>query len=239
MNCCIKEVNSNMKMYKVPGGECDYQHWYQNIPGHEKSVVILLDEKEISHLIAYSSMRNIDVSSVITRLREVKFEFPWFVRLTSRSPKDISDCKACSIEDGIKMICESQRTMEDLVSYLDSSEEIGIVIQPWNHMINPQEELRLFVHNNNLVAISAVDEPNKGLSSDDIELIKTYITKLKINYTEYVADMCYIHSTHEIIFIEVNPYNPEITDSILFEWEVDKDILFSNEPNPTPVYRFE
>jgi hypothetical protein len=63
------------------------------------------------------------------------------------------------------------------------------------------------------------------------------LNALNSSYHNYVADVCLDEG--EIIFIEINPYNPEITDSVLFDWVYDKEILFSEVAPTTPIYRFE
>jgi hypothetical protein len=63
------------------------------------------------------------------------------------------------------------------------------------------------------------------------------LNTLNSSYPNYVADICL--DKEEIIFIEINPYDPEITDNILFDWVRNKGILFSEVAPTISIYRFE
>lgn len=203
----------------------DYQHWYRLVPGHDSSKIIYLD--------------NTDIGAQLNSITG----YPLFIRLTSRSPKDYQsehyefNCKANSLDDIVQMVNGSSRCQEDLKDYFEDNEPIGLVLQPFNDKISLKNEFRAFVYHKKLVAISAVTEPNNRLSDDDIMMVNDYINGLELNdkFNNYVADICVNGS---IIFIEINPYEPEITDSILFDWVDDAEILFNDNPG-VPCYRFE
>lgn len=202
----------------------DYQHWYQLIPNRHHSEIVFLSSDEIKRIL---SGKSVDFTSVV-------IPYPVFIRLTSRSPKDCNpdlydfNCCAHSSSDVNEMIQKSNRCKEDLEEYLRDSSPIGVVFQPFIKKVKSSSEVRLFIYQENLVAVSAVDEPNNHLSDDQLRIIKSYITSLKElnqSFNNYVADLCFL-SNDEIIFIEINPYDPEITESFLFDWEDDANILF-------------
>ncbi|CAK7995060.1 Hypothetical protein POVR1_LOCUS578 [uncultured virus] len=127
-----------------------------------------------------------------------------------------------------------------MLECIQDGEDIGVVFQPFNPRITLSKELRLFVYYGNLVAVSAVDEPNDLITEDDLRKLQKYVLELEAlnsSYPNYVADACL--DSGEIIFIEINPYDPDITDSILFDWTDDKDILFPRVAPTIPAYRFE
>ena len=79
---------------------------------------------------------------------------------------------------------------------------------------------------------------NTKLEEEDINIIKQYIDNLKLpGFSNYIADISY--SNTEIIFIEINPYEEQLSDGILFDWETDYDILFPTVLPTIPIYRCE
>ena len=139
------------------------------------------------------------------------------------------------------MLHKSDRCKEDLKEYLLDKSPIGVVFQPFLQKLNLANEVRLFVYQGNLVAVSAIDEPNNHLDKEELLRIKSYVgnlTRLNRCYPNYVACLCVL-GPDEIIFIEINPYDPDITESFLFDWEEDINILFADVSPEVPAYRFE
>lgn len=219
----------------TPSAQYDYQHWYKLVPDHSLSQVIMLSTAELKQL---RHDKPIDLLVTIS--------YPVFVRLTSRSPKDCTseayeyDCKAESMSDIMRMILLSQRCTDDIIDYYESDMPLGIVLQPFNHDIKLRKEYRLFIFNCNLVAVSAVTEPNDLLNEDDLRMLKSYIeslTDLHKHFTQYIADIAMCN--HKFVFIEINPYCPAIVDGMLFNWEEDKRLLFPESTPSIPLYRYD
>lgn len=215
--------------------EFDLQHWYELVPDHSDVVIVMLSRDVISKLINKE-----DVILVVTQ----EPTYPAFIRLTSRSPKDLSenydfDCKANCLSDAIRMLHASSRCQEDLQDYLDANLEIGLVIKPFDVRITLANELRVFVYKGKLVAVSAVDEPNNKVSENTLLKLREYIDglhDLNAKFPSWVGDIC--HTDDSFIFIEVNPYDSTIVDSFLFDWDEDKHILYNDDPPLLPSYRW-
>jgi len=237
----MQTINEPVSEVLIASAAHDYQHWYGSVPNHNSSQVIMFSSGEIRQLYCGNP---VDIW--------VTIPYPVFVRLTSRSPKDYHtsgletydfNCFAECVEDIMKMILLSQRCRDDITDYYRASLPLGIVLQPFNNKIKLRNEYRLFVYRCELVAVSAVDEPNDRLSVDDLLQLKQYVESLvdlHTSFTEYVADVSMTRGL--IVFIEINPYRPDITDSFLFDWEendADRQLLFPETTPSVPVYRYE
>lgn len=184
-----------------------------------------------------------ELANLQSRIDEVensgRLPFPWFVRLTSRSPKDSSDCKAVSAKQVLKLLCESERVREDIEDYGNDQDSIGIVLQPWNTAISVTEELRLFFFKKKLVAICPIDdELNCPLSDEDIDVIIHFFDQLSFAFQNYIVDLCFYRNSKTLTIIELNPYG-SLSDAMAFDWETDKAILFPEEPPARPTFRQE
>lgn len=226
----------------------DYQRWYHYAPGHYQSKVLMLSMDELEVLnpfIQPFSEVDVTVSELLPiqqRINQVAEEgipaLPWFVRLTSRSPKDSSDCKAQSAKDVLKLLCESGRVKEDVENYMEDKAEIGIVIQPWRTNISIENELRLFFYHKALVALCPIDEEMYApLSTEEIDLLVDHFSKQPIHFKNYIIDVCFVRQTQEVVFIELNPYG-SLSDAMCFDWEADKELLFPTRPS-RPIFRTE
>eukprot|EP01126_Amoeba_proteus_P004588 TRINITY_DN11527_c0_g2_i5.p1 TRINITY_DN11527_c0_g2~~TRINITY_DN11527_c0_g2_i5.p1 ORF type:complete len:220 (-),score=36.54 TRINITY_DN11527_c0_g2_i5:149-808(-) len=204
----------------------DYQRWYKRAEGHSQSTVIILSKEEIEtvrpFLRPFSSV-DVDKSelqSIQMKINGSTTPLPWFVRLTSRSPKDSGNCKADHPKEVLKILCESERVKIDLEDYYQDNDEIGIVLQPWNPNITLQDELRLFIYFNTIVAISPIDEySGRELFPEDVVFIEQFFfnnKELWKGFRDFIVDISFDRRTKQIVFIELNPYGP-LSDSMTFD----------------------
>ena len=166
-----------------------------------------------------------------------------FFRLSYRSAKDVPEGRM-PITNGkqiINAIIKSERCFYDLIAHKYhknkglSLTSINIILIPWKNC-NQSRELRCFVYNKQLVAITN-QFPNETWSFNHMEdylisKINTFINDLWSNnkdlYNSCVVDI-EIDKFMNIDLIEFNPYEKKgSTSAILFDWINDKDILFNN-----------
>ena len=111
----------------------------------------------------------------------------------------------------------------------------NILIQKWNDDACLMRELRLFIDNNNLVAISQQDctksykfielaiVENSNIVYDNCELLWKTIKK-NVAYSYCILDV-YIDDDLDVHLIEINPTHSWTgAGSSLFEWNNDKPI---------------
>ncbi len=188
-----------------------------------------------------------------------------FVRLSTRSGKDVAKhdtdkqrCEQHSIlkcnnaMDMFKQLVNSNRIQEDMRDK-KKNQQLYICIFPWISSIRPDNEYRCFIYQKQLVAVSRMlydlDEPSKDKKNEIKERIEEFYATymIYIPYDNCIVDLCV--NDDKIIFIEFNPYSKEITDSYLFDWENDSDILFpsryssefedSDDDELQTVYRYK
>jgi len=191
------------------------------------------------------------------RLRKcLDFSKEYFIRLGTRSPKDVAGHpKPLTLPiDIIKLLVRSQRVFEDTAWYR-SDEALGgrandfpNVTRPpmllhciqWKDM-KPSRELRCFLFNKSLVAITQYDLYHPfGFSEEDLGVATNLIEQLvnadgfaeRLPYENCVLDVEVVLShqskdlSPRVWVVEFNAYC-KYTDSVLFDWEEDRPILFS------------
>lgn len=215
----------------------DYHNWYQNIPEHQQSEIIWLHFDSISTIHENDTLSSETIIVIQKQIDDSKLllPLPWFIRMTSRSPKDTSDCKCNNKNDMLQILLQSSRVVDDIITYFENDEQIGIVIQSWNNKINILDEYRLFIYDQTIVAIcpyySFDDTDNftgktrNEIHDTDILNITSYINNISVPYNKCVIDL-YYKNIHDIHLIEINPYG-KLTDSVCFDWDYDKDILYT------------
>eukprot|EP01130_Rhizamoeba_saxonica_P007463 TRINITY_DN3020_c0_g1_i1.p1 TRINITY_DN3020_c0_g1~~TRINITY_DN3020_c0_g1_i1.p1 ORF type:complete len:319 (+),score=68.93 TRINITY_DN3020_c0_g1_i1:439-1395(+) len=138
------------------------------------------------------------------------------------------------------MFRRSNRVRKHLENRLEETEQdqwnMNIVVRRWIE-INPEYEFRAFVHNNTMTAITHY---YKFLYVEEIVECKELIQNLILEFFEhtlkelvplddYVIDFIYDYSNQSVSVIELNPWS-EASSSALFDWEVDQNIIFGEEP---------
>eukprot|EP01080_Neovahlkampfia_damariscottae_P011120 gene11120-3939_t len=161
----------------------------------------------------------------------------WFVRLSSRSPKDIlGGIRPCETSlDVIEMLIESNRVSNDLQWYL----VYGIKTPLYIHLIKwksfqKESEIRCFVYQNNLVAITHYYLEKhftlKKNEFDGVKKIEIVLEQLKelIPYDDYVIDL---EVGNTVNIVEFNAYGKKgTTGAVLFDWNKDEEILENKSP---------
>lgn len=172
-----------------------------------------------------------------------------FVRLSYRSAKDVPEGRTpiMDSEQVLKAIIKSERCFDDMIAHkyhklngVDLHKvdlpHLGINLVPWKKCV-VERELRCFVHNKTLVAITfqilTSSWPFAGLEKYVVESIHKFVKELWDKHTLYnsaVIDV-ELNASLECELIEFNPYGEKgSTSAVLFHWVDDEDILFNDEP---------
>jgi len=119
--------------------------------------------------------------------------------------------------------------------------ELSLYLIPWVN-INPDLEFRVFVHQNNITAISqqCIYQKNQCLQRSDIpEIVRKISAYFRDNIRDqvhtldsYVMDMALVgDGASTVYFIELNPFGKDYTSgAAAFSWVDDADKLCTNAP---------
>ncbi len=159
-----------------------------------------------------------------------------FVKTTGFTPKKVNNIIPFDMNskgiDVIKYLFEN--TNDRCMKFIDYS---NIIIQPWNNDISLDRELRIFIKDKLIVAISQQDSSKQyvffSFIKEYYETICNNCDKLwesikdKLFYTNCILDV-YIDDNFDIHLIEINPTHSWTgAGSALFEWI--KDYPCNNE----------
>jgi len=171
-----------------------------------------------------------------------KINYDIFMRLSYRSAKDVPEGRLpiLSSKQILNALIKSNRCFDDMIAHkyhqLNGMQLplICLNLTPWRDC-NQERELRCFIHHKKLVAITNQfpilnSWPFKGKELEITYIIKNFIDDLFNKHDLYDCSVVDIELDNNLIshLIEFNPYGKEgSTGAILFDWERDKDILFS------------
>lgn len=247
--------NTNNHFHKEEGVPEDYKeilskgetkNWIDKF--HSNYHTIKLDKTDLTLMKQIRSLGAIKGS--ISEIHKDEFEYvvnrhyvpegQWFVRSDTHSLK--TGMHGAGPYTNIKQIIESICTT--LVSHRcfdDDDTECILYLLPWLEL-DYDKEFRIFVHNNNITAISAqhLYSVNKWLTSlttsekrDVIQKIIVYFKKVireKMEYMQnYTMDLALVNG--EPYFIEPNSFGARYASgSSLFHWVNDYDVLYGLAP---------
>lgn len=162
------------------------------------------------------------------------FKPPYFIRLQSLSPK----CLVPQDKVDTSIIYNSPRCLESIKFMKKIGIKPLLCIRKWIDDIDDGFELRLFLWNYRLVAISKNDdkfeEISDILSIENIEKICIHFVKSINHYIpspDCVMDVFINKNTLKITLIEFNSYGYwGQSDAAYFDWYSDANILYGNHP---------
>ncbi len=181
------------------------------------------------------------------RLGTALVDFPGgaFLRLGSRSAKDIGCARVRTSRHAVLALRRSQRIRQDcelarIYNYLPSA-----FLREWR-TIPPWAEFRGFMKQRKLVGLcsyhgkSGLASPPSHLSLDVIEeALRTFFPRFAhSSHLESVVFDTYVHDSEvaddelAVTLIEINPFSPQ-TDGVFFTWKTpdDFDGSFRGAPN--------
>lgn len=213
----------------------DYHRWFSHdIPNGPKGVVMIPLDSETKRIL---STRNIEDEG-LGRLREQLQTFcdgrEIFMRLSATSGKNEKAVRPFKSPDEIikhLMSVEEYRARE-----YSREKETVLVLVPWNDIIDPRCEMRIFVVNEKLTAAS----PQRYWelhqhTSEELEAFENALNNIaflnKVPYKTFVADVYIDVKTSVCHLIELNPFGAHSpAGSSFFNWIDDYDILYGKAP---------
>ncbi len=229
--------------------EFNYELWKAKI--NEKDFISINIEPYLEQLcqkhIEYSNHGTIDPDD-LSSLRDLiqshlsDLHHDVFMRLSYRSAKDVPEGRLpiSSSNQIIIALIKSERCFDDMIAHQYHKlkgiqlPSLCLNLTPWRDC-SQERELRCFIHCKTLVAITNQfptlnSWPFKGKELEVILSIKKFIDELFHKYDPYDSTVMDIELDSNLTphLIEFNPYGKKgSTGAILFDWEKDKDILFS------------
>lgn len=208
------------------------ENWYEELKDYTiKSSYFRLNQKEVNAMIEKGIGRyynNEEMRNIVVNIEKARIELNYsslFVRLGSRSPKDIDTMKYSTF---ISMLCDSGRVLEDLMLCSKVNYNPYIFLRK-NIRMEKRNEFRCFVKDNKLVGISQYFYRDRYYHIDDdnvrehiIDGAERLLQKIidKINLKDFVFDIYYRRDKDLPLLIELNPWS-DWTDSCLFDWATD------------------
>ena len=182
-------------------------NWYENL-------------KEFTYKSELIEIKNIE--NIKTLLKHINF--PKFIKLDDFSCKDTDHSgifkNAIEVENIFK---KSMRILNTLNQQHITKSHYLFVREP-DYFINEKEEVRCFIYQRRLVAVS-----NKKKISDKIKLeLEEFVKKiiLQMPYMDAVIDIFIDSKKHKFILIEVNNFGADSPcGSGLFNWKEDYALL--------------
>lgn len=219
----------------------DYNVWYNsNIPNGPKNVKIIHIPDTIKKILLRIYMKEINICDeelynfkkqikkcIINENEHQTLEY--FVRLSSTSGKNIK-------------AIEPFRNENEIISHLTSNKlfatqeysrdkDTYLIMIPWNELIIPKYEFRIFVVNNKLTGAS----PQKfwelyQYSQEELEIFEVALSNIQfigyVQYHTFVADVYIDMETKTCNLIELNAFGAHCgAGSSLFNWITDYDVL--------------
>lgn len=141
-----------------------------------------------------------------------------FIRMASRSPKDVSDkLITCSGRQAVAWISHSERCMDDVFTATRAGERMYICLREPRHLWK-DAEFRCFARGGEMIAVSRYfygEEPEHRPEAGTMFAAAKafYETHLKAHFEDVVFDLHAPGTEHEIL-IEINPYG--LSDPCLF-----------------------
>ena len=161
----------------------------------------------------------------------------WFVRFNSCSPKDgKGDFPITNAKDLVEMIVTSSRARGALESGDDT-----LYFVKYDTEWDANKELRIFIHNQQITAISQYNPYNVSYFSDKNDsYLNNLVKRIKDYLAEIIPMVCSATETNNLVcdlyldhndkfrIIEFNSFGYWLaTGSVLFRWLDDKDKLYN------------
>lgn len=239
----FKRKIATIKIYDAYTFGFDYDNWYSPMIANGPSNVIIVTltdmEKQILSDAAEIRIRknkpyeeNNGLKSIRERIEKVTdINKEYFVRLSGTSAK----------KDFIQLtpLKKSRNIMNHLTgsfSFLSQEyckkKKTSIIIIPWNNLIKPRQEFRVFICEKKITAISAQRwGRDHTYTIEEANIIEESICKSNfwhdIPYDSFVADVWVNFEEEKAYLIECNPFGIfSASGSALFSWEKNYNILY-------------
>jgi len=237
--------------------QCSANHWihlfrkYYHVINIEKcDIKWMRDANKICSITGHLSKQYADEIDDLVKRYETLNDFcfssgtKYFVRTNSVSLKEGKH--GCNPYTNFRDIIESMVTCKPEHSPLND-DHIQVYLLPWV-TIDKDKEFRIFVHKNQITAISQqhlyqTNDKLAHLSKDDakqliekwVNLIVNYFNDVivkKITHIDtYTIDLALIEKDQPF-FIEINVFGKEYAaGSSLFHWLLDEEKLYGKDPN--------
>jgi len=239
--------------YELKLKQTNTKHWVKQFHNNQSYQTITLNESEVKILEKCTSIYDLtgkisalfqeDIDDIIYKYnRQIRWNnLGYFVRAEDVSLK--YGMYGNIPHKSMKTIVESIITCPK--NHRCTTSTINLYFLPWND-INIDLEFRVFVHNNEITAISQQHcyRQNQTLHEDNISyylnlIIDYFYTTIvsKITHIEsYCVDICVLDEPY---FIEINPFGKEYSSgSALFHWLHDEDILYGKKNASIIYFRF-
>ncbi len=211
----------------------DYHLWYSpDIPNGPKNVVLIqIDEKTKQMLLsgtAKISPLKHQLDTICCSGKE------YFVRLSATSGKNEKPVRPFKCADDI--IEHLMRVEQFRKREFDRNKDTFLVLIPWNDVIDPRCEFRIFVVDGKITAAS----PQRYWelhqhSGEELEAFQLALDNIafidKVPYRTFVADVYIDVSTAICHLIELNPFGAHSgAGASFFNWIDDYNILYGLAP---------
>ena len=217
----------------------DYNVWYNsNIPNGPKNVKIIHIPDTIKKILLGIYMKEISISDEVldSFKNEIKKcmidgvkDVEYFVRLSSTSGKNT---KAITPFTNVNKII-SHLISNKLFATQEYSrdKDTYLIMVPWNELIIPRYEFRIFVVNNKLTGASPQNFWELyQYSQEELEIFEVALSNIKfigyVQYHTFVADVYIDMETKTCNLIELNAFGAHCgAGSSLFNWITNYDVL--------------
>jgi len=212
----------------------DYNVWYNpDIPNGPKNVKLIKMSNKIKEHFLNKDVTDFD--DLITFKNNIQLclepNKDYFIRLSSTSGKNEKSIRPFNDVNKIIKHLMSVKLFEE--QEYSQDKETYLIISPWNNIIDPRCEFRIFVVNNRITAAS----PQRYWelhqhSSEELESFEHALNNISfignnIPYHTFVADVFIDVETSICHLIELNPFGAHCgAGSSLFNWYTDYDILY-------------
>lgn len=206
-----------------------FSDYYCHVLSYDYTIIKLsYSQKEC---IKTNNFNNSDYNDLCKNIESILIKYnKCFIKTTGFTPKKVNSIISFNMyskgDDVIKYLFEN--TNDRCMKFIDYS---NIIIQPWNDNISLDRELRIFIKDKEIIAISQQDSSKQyiffNFISEYYQTICDNCDKLwesikdKVFYTNCILDV-YIDDDLDIHLIEINPSHSWTgAGSALFEWIKD------------------
>lgn len=226
----------------------DYNIWYNaNIPNIPQNVNMIYIPNSVKKIL--TSMFKYNIQSDDEEFLSFKNEInkyiipntPYFVRLSGTSGKNENSLEELYSVDEIINHLTSNKLF--VFQEYEREKDTYLIIMPWNYLINPRCEFRLFVVNGKLTGAS-IQKWYELIqhSSEELEGFEKALSNItflnEINYSSFIADVYVDLDTDTCHLIEINPFGAHCgAGSSLFNWVTDYDMLHGIDYCPQLRYQ--
>lgn len=243
-------------MYKCYIDSFDYNIWYQhlvdnnitNIPEGIRMFKINDDLKKLfadmydNNMQINNVMDNIHIQNLINNIaKDIDDGVKYFIRMSSTSGKNEKYVREFDNAFDIVAHIASVKLFVDQ-EFKRMNKESYLILMPWNSVIEPRYEFRIFVVNNKLVAVSQQNSKELyAYSSKELKRIEKALGNISfiVNglYDTYVGDVYVDGDVCKLI--EINPFGASSgAGAALFNWVTDYNLLHGLSENDNIEFRY-